>query len=599
MKKFLLILLILTTGILAIYGCTQGGEVDKNTSSDDISDSNQNQNNENNESGDNINNNIENNSENDISSQENILTDGADIVSVSLNGENLTVQPQNYRANDVTTINNPDGEIYAEFKNLTISGKTDIGANIILGLTAKNPETEFLFYSDKALTQELDANNLGTVKAGENLIYINSQDKASGKSQIYTLSLMGLGDSESDAKYYEYAEPTIIVSDLNSLRLAMETAESGQVIGIAGGDYFVYSSQYNRKLQFYNKHDVTLRSVSGNYENVILHGSGFHKEGGYRNVQHNEMLTIIGGSSGVTFYGITLRDSNANGFKLEGTNERDIMIDNCRAIDVCERMVKGAAGGGAEMFTYNLTIKNSWFENTQLPYSGQDEDHTIGLGTYIAGLDIMNLHGALIQNNVFKNIQGKTPDGEFDSNGAMYFWGDGGSADIIVENNFIFNCDRGIIYGLSGRGVDKGIIRNNIIYGVACDAIHLDSTKDIEVYNNTVVMNKRNRFNRGIRDVESRSERLIIKNNIAHEFQGIENGENGNIVENNLLLKDISVPNYFTNGRSPETAEDFMLTDKAVNALGQGIALPGLVDEDFFGNGRGDVFDIGAHQFTN
>jgi hypothetical protein len=405
---------------------------------------------------------------------------------------------------------------------------------------------------------------------------------------------MGMGDPETDAEYYAYPEPTLIVSDLDSLRFAMDNAETGQVIGVAGGDYFVFSDPHNRRLRFNNKHNVILRSVSGNFNDVILHGSGFHKEGGYRNIPHDEMLTVIGGSSDIVFYGLTIRDVNCNGFKLEGTDERNITIDSCRAIDVNERMVKGSAGGGADKHTYNLTIKNSWFENTQLPRSGQDEDHTIGLGTYIAALDIMNLRGGLIQNNVFLNIQGKNPDGQFAGNGAMYIWGAGGSEDLIVENNLIINCDHGIRYGLSGQGIDRGIIRNNIIFGAALDAISVDSTTDIHIYNNTIFMNARNRFNRGIRDISANSVNLIIKNNIVHELQNIAEDA---IVENNLVASEVR-RNHFVNVTNPESAADFMLTENAVGAIGQGLALPGLVDTDIFGNPRGGTPDIGAVQFS-
>jgi hypothetical protein len=335
---------------------------------------------------------------------------------------------------------------------------------------------------------------------------------------------MGIGDPETDAKYFEYPEPTVVVSDIESLDYAMSKAVSGQIIGITGGDYYVFAEKSNRRLQFYNKQNVILRSVSGNYDDVTLYGTGFHKIKDYHKTPTDEMLIVGGGSSDVTFYGITIRDVNCNGYKVDGTNERNVTIDNCRAIDVNERMVKGSAGGG-DSYVYNLVIKNSWFENTQIPRTGADEDHSTDPGNYIGGIDVMNIIGCLVQNCTFVNIQGAEETGS-NGRGGVFIWGQNGCKDITVENNLFINCDRGITYYLgdstqSGRwGIEGGIIRNNIIYGVVWDAIQICYSKDIGVYNNTIIMTaKRNRGDRGVRDPYSNCENLIIKNNIAHQFQ--------------------------------------------------------------------------------
>jgi hypothetical protein len=528
-----------------------------------------------------------------------------DITEIYLNGEKLTVQPKNFRENQFVTVGNPGGEIREDIKNLTVTGKLPAGTMIYIPdfniQTAGGEITNSAsWFSSRDMSQRIGVNGF-YIAPGENLLYIRVLDRANKIYQLYTVSIIGTGDAAADAKYYAYPEPTIVVSNLNSLRLSVDTAQSGDVIGIAGGDYYVFSRPRNRRLVFSNKHNVILRSVSGDFSDVTLHGGGFHKAIGHgRPGQvHEEMLIISGGSSDITFYGITIRDINTNGFKLEGTNERNITIDSCRAIDVCERMIKGS--GHSERFTYNLTVKNSWFENTQYPRTGHGEDHVLNPGGYVAGIDVMNLRGGLISNNVFLNIRGKNADGHYVSRGAMYFWGANGSADIIVENNLIIECDMGIVLGLSGQGVDGGIIRNNIIYNAAVDSIQTDSTVNVHIYNNTILFShardndpgSRNRFNRGIRDVNY-SRGLVIKNNIAHSIGSHDMAEDA-IIENNIF-ENQTRRSDFANLNNPLRAEDFALTETAGRMLRQGIALPGYVDSDFFGNPRGITPDIGAIQ---
>jgi hypothetical protein len=326
-----------------------------------------------------------------------------DIITAKLGGADLKIQDQNYKEGVATTNNRPDGNLIADVKNLTITGKANIGDPISLDLTVSNTAATYEFYTDRECSIPIASG--AALKAGENLIYIKVKNPATGYYQVYTVSIMGLGDPKADALYNAYAEPTYVVSDLNSLREAIIDSKPGDVIGIAGGDYYLFADKYNRRLHFdSSKNNVILRSVSGNYEDVTLHGSGFHKEGGYwAAVPHDEMV-IMDGATDITLYGFTIRDVNANGFKLEG-RETNITIDRCRAIDVNEKAVKGSGQDGGQVLT-NLVIKNCWFENTQLPYGGYLQDHEVRPGNYIASIDCMNVRGALIQNNTFKNIQG-------------------------------------------------------------------------------------------------------------------------------------------------------------------------------------------------
>ena len=549
----------------------------------------------------------------------------SDIKSISVNGVDLTVHETYYKPGHNI------GGITRAVKNLTVSGKLPIGTGISADsfkAVAAGKNAEISFFSDCACEKCLCGYNIA---AGENLIYAKVKDGETGDCQIYTVVIIGTGDAKFDAAYNKYAEPTVIVSDIDSVRVAMDESQPGQVIGVVKGDYYVFAeSKYNPRPRFDNKHNVILRSISGDFEDVTFWGSGLHKlnadgenvAGAYQAATpHNEMIEIGGASSDIVLYGITIRESNANGYKINGTNERNITLDTCRAIDICEYMVKGS-GPSNDLFVFNLTIVNCHFENTKRANYIPQSDHTIQCGGYIGAIDIMNTRVSYIADNKFINLLGNSADKySYHNFGAIGFWGQGGHEDALVERNFIYNCGSAIMLGLTGElssgrpTVNRGIVRNNIIFASGWDAITSCNTRDVQIYNNTIIrgVEDPNGIDRGIRDAYGNSKNLTIKNNLAHSFQmnGID-AHDDVIIEDNLVVGDIDPDTYFVNlpkeNRCAELAlyyhdnnvkpEDFALTDKAVNAIGKAQALPVLVDEDYFGNKRGGNPDIGAHQFS-
>ena len=552
-----------------------------------------------------------------------------DIRSMRVKGVSFKVQDTYYKPKE-----NIHTAIVA-VKNLTVSGKLPVGtvfnpADIRITTASKN--TEVAFFINRRCIAVLSG--VYTVCPGENLLFVRVKDKQTGDYQVYTISIVGVGDPKADDVYAKYPEPTVVVSDIYTLRVALETAKPGQVIGIAKGDYYVFKEgNRTKRVELNNKHNVIVRSVSGKYEDVNLYGSGFHKKnkdgqenvaGAYQEaVPHNEMFIIGDGSSDITLYGITIRESNANGYKINGTNERNITLDHCRALNVNEYMVKGS-GPSNDMFVYNLKIVNCHFENTMIPYHLPQSDHTIQWGDYVGAIDIMNTRGSYIAGNTMINILGADA-GDGDRHqcfGAIGFWGQGGHEDAIVERNFIYNCGTGIMLGIqpetlsSGRpALNRGIVRNNIIFtSGGWDGIASAVTVDVQILNNTIVKGyDPHRMDRGIRDVGGKknpSKGLVIKNNFANNFMLFDNPNT--VTENNLVKTEYYAPDYFV--RLPPATldelqlrnyyyahhvkpEDFMLTEKAVQAIGRGVALPHLVEEDFFGVTRGSAPDIGAVQY--
>lgn len=309
---------------------------------------------------------------------------------------------------------------------------------------------------------------------------------------------------------------------------AAANASEGDVIGVNPG---VYEFIGANKIVFRDKRNVTLRSVSGNADDVIFKGGGFHKKYGYKQTPIDEPISVLSNNDGILIYGITVRDSNCHGIKVAGEgNNANIIIDSCKFIDICERMIKGSAGTGENNYPVRgMTIINNYFEDTQIPVASDHMD--IFDGDYIAGIDMMVLDGAAISDNRFINIKGMNGG----ARGAIFIWV--GSKNITAERNIIENCDRGICYGNPGNTsveggnlpyyVDGGIIRGNFIYNSVSHAVELAHTNNIKVCGNMIL--RKNETGRGISETsmsgEKQSKGLVIADNIVRgeiDAQGAE-----------------------------------------------------------------------------
>jgi len=281
-------------------------------------------------------------------------------------------------------------------------------------------------------------------------------------------------------------------------------------------------------------------------------------------------------------------------------------------MDVNERAFKGSGPqiGGAHTRSKNISIINCWFENTQIPV---ESDHMAEFsGDYIGGIDVMNISGLTIAGNTFKNIKGKNGS----ARGAVFIWGQDGCESVVIENNIILDCDKGIALGnnsgnpvgnsVGGFYINGAVIRNNFIYNPNWDLIEMNRVNDVKIYNNTFW--KANAARRGIRDSggaanpshnisvinnivrgsvneHPRGDNIDVRHNLFHfgEPSGVVPGE-GNITFN--------VPeNFFMNAAEG----DFRLRESSTQAFRKGIPLP-EVETDFFGTQRGSPPDLGAHQ---
>jgi|GEM_PF-1642645 len=374
----------------------------------------------------------------------------------------------------------------------------------------------------------------------------------------------------------------IVCSTWQEIWDACQSAKDGDVIGIASGTYMANGS----RLTLDNRHNVVLRSVTGNADDVIIKGRGFHKD--YENDHTDEPIAVSNGSTNVIIYGITIADTNCHGIKLEGDGDaaiNNITIDSCKFYNINERMIKGTPSNNVRKGIANIRISNNWFENDMIPEPG---DHSPGFyGDYIAGMDLMQLNGAVISDNTFVNIRGYGRG----ARGGIFCWN--GGKNVTAERNLFIGCDRGVCFGNPGgdespkiaQHMDGGIIRNNVVIDAHDIGIELGRVGSIHVYNNTV-MNRLAKGSRGITQSFTKGEKLVIENNLVYNKINCPDA----VITNNVSDFNES---YFVDVDTGNMA----LTDKAVNAIGRATPLE-IVPTDMTGKDRSKTApSIGAYEY--
>ena len=184
--------------------------------------------------------------------------------------------------------------------------------------------------------------------------------------------------------------------------------------------------------------NVTLRSESGQRDNVVLDGQGRLGE-----------LVGITGCSGVTIADLTVQNVKWNGIKLNsdrGVNR--VTIYNCVIHNVWQRGIKGVMVPQEDrqrLRPSDCRVQYCLFYNDRPKRFEDDEaDRPDNFGgNYIGGIDVMYAQRWTISDNVFVGIQGRTGE----ARGAIFLWVD--ARDCVVERNIVIDCDSGICLGNS------------------------------------------------------------------------------------------------------------------------------------------------------
>jgi hypothetical protein len=357
---------------------------------------------------------------------------------------------------------------------------------------------------------------------------------------------------------------------------AAELASAVANANATGGDMTILLRDGTYTLSdtlYVNAPNVTIASQSGVREKVIVQGDAMSATARIGNV-------IRVAASGFGLDGVTLQRSGWHAIQIAGEMNADApVIRNCILRDTYEQLLKVTLDPANPA----VTSDNGIVENCIFDYSAG-----IGPQYYIGGIDAHGSKGWLVRGNTFRNII--SPSGSV-AEFAIHFWD--ATTNTTVERNLIVNCDRGIGFGMDGRGNTGGIIRNNMIYHAAnagqfADvAISLMESPGSQVYNNTVVMD--NSFPWAIEYRFATTTNVLIANNLSNRPVMQRDGATGSVTRNVTNASGT----WFVN----RAAGDLHLVAPVSGVSGAGQTLSGLTD-DYDGQARpATAIDTGADQF--
>ncbi len=270
-------------------------------------------------------------------------------------------------------------------------------------------------------------------------------------------------------------ESTATVGDASELQTEINNAAGPKTIYLRNGVYHVNTGFWITV----TKPDITIRSLSGNRDDVVIQGAGMGPAPGF-GIQVYD--------SGATIADLTIRDVAYHAIqvvKTAGKQTDDTLFHNIRCVDSGQQLFKSSGGAMS-----NGVIRCSTFEYTT---TLKAHDHNFG-GWYTNGIDLVSTHGWTIQDNVIRNIKHDPAATATLAGPAILVWPAQDAAactDTIIERNRIIDCDMGIFFGNSSSSIVNhtgGVIRNNFIKGHAGSDVGIGLVRSVnaKVLHNTV-----------------------------------------------------------------------------------------------------------------
>ena len=358
----------------------------------------------------------------------------------------------------------------------------------------------------------------------------------------------------------------ITVTTVSELQTALQSVSSqnGNVtILLENGTY-----QLTSNLLFIssNMSKLTIRSLSGNRDDVVIRGMGM----GNSNVTHifnvqADSFTVADMTIGWVYNHPIQVHSNSEDADY-------FLMQNVKVVDGREQLLK-VSGGGAKFADYGI-VRCCHFEFSA----------GIAYQNYTGGIDAHRSKDWVVEYNTFKDI--KSPNATLAEH-AIHFWRE--SAGTRVQNNHIINCDRGIGFGLGGSATDGhsgGLIHNNFVHTSTDVGIGLETSPNTKVYHNTIITDN---YSNSVEYRFSGTSGVHIANNLCSGNISSRDGGTGSLVTNIENQNDFSIftsPNQF----------DYHLGASASIAIDQGTLL-NETPLDFDCHARSSP-DIGADEYA-
>jgi hypothetical protein len=377
----------------------------------------------------------------------------------------------------------------------------------------------------------------------------------------------------------------VSAAQAGSLRSIVASAQTGDTIRLANGTYAL-----SERLVFRTP-GVTLRSASGNRDDVILDG------------QYQAAEVISAMASNITVADVTVMRAYYHPIHVSpySGNVTGTLLHNLRVVDGAEQFVK--VNNVDDQYVDNGIVRCSSLELTDV---GRAQ---VRNSCYTGGIDIHQARGWQIYANRF--------DGFWCASGlsehAIHVWT--GSRDTLVDRNVIINSVRGIGFGLgstaagrtypdqpcNGRsyvGHYNGVITNNFVFANDPDlfdsqygfdtGIGLEQACGAKVLHNTVF-----------------STRAPVSSSIEWRFPNTAASIANNLVSHNLVPRDAGIATLTGNVTGAPAslfvnaaAGDLHLRPTASAAMDLAVAISTPVPWDIDGQPRGAPADVGADEYS-
>lgn len=303
--------------------------------------------------------------------------------------------------------------------------------------------------------------------------------------------------------------PSSGISGINS---AISSATGPTTLYLTDGTYNIPAGTYI----LVSKPDITIRSLSGNRDMVIINGTGMQSQSGdYHGIQ------IARGNC--TIADITIQNIDCHPIQINFNTTFDIdnvLIHNVHIIDGGQQLIKVNVSGTG-MFSDNGVIQCSLLEYTTSLPTGY---------WYTNGIDLQGGSGWEIRDNTLRRIKASNDQyiAGLSAGPAILCFKQ--SSNTSVERNTILDCDEGIFFGNwgdVGPSHSGGIIRNNFIRGDSYTraGIGVSRSPNALIVNNTIYSPGSNSYqSQSLTSIEitgSEATGCVIQNNIMNEYINI------------------------------------------------------------------------------